>query len=78
MSLFQNSVLRQHLSIYSRTKALEAYTVYRSEFLPETASYRTELLYLQAQIDETDREIDRIVYNLYGLSEEEIAVAERG
>jgi hypothetical protein len=31
----------------------------------------------QRQIDATDREIDRLVYNLYGLTEEEIAVVER-
>ena len=29
---------------------------------------------LQAQIDRTDREIDRMVYALYGLTEEEVAV----
>jgi hypothetical protein len=31
----------------------------------------------QRQIDATDREIDRLVYELYGLTEEEIAVIER-
>ena len=31
----------------------------------------------QRQIDATNREIDRLVYNLYGLTEEEIAVVER-
>ncbi len=30
----------------------------------------------QQQIDATDREIDRLVYELYGLSEEEIGVVE--
>ena len=30
----------------------------------------------QRQIDATDREIDRLVYELYGLSAEEIAVVE--
>ncbi len=33
---------------------------------------------LQAQIDATDREIDRLVYDLYRLSEEEIAIVEQG
>jgi len=32
---------------------------------------------LQQQIDATDREIDRLVYDLYGLTEEEIAIVER-
>ncbi|MGH7229406.1 MAG: Eco57I restriction-modification methylase domain-containing protein, partial [Nitrospiraceae bacterium] len=31
---------------------------------------------LQRQIDATDREIDRLVYDLYGLTEEEIAIVE--
>ena len=41
-------------------------------------SYQRGLLDLQAQIDSTDREIDRMVYALYGLSEEEIVVVESG
>jgi hypothetical protein len=31
---------------------------------------------LQRQIDATDRQIDRLVYELYGLSEEEIGIVE--
>ena len=31
---------------------------------------------LKTQIDPTDREIDRMVYTLYGLTEEEIAIVE--
>jgi hypothetical protein len=31
---------------------------------------------LQRQIESTDGEIDRLVYELYGLTEEEIAVVE--
>jgi len=38
--------------------------------------YQKELLELQSQIDSTDREIDEMVYELYGLSDEEIAVVE--
>jgi len=33
---------------------------------------------LQAQIDATDRQIDRLVYDLYGLTEEEIRIVEEG
>ena len=33
--------------------------------------------HIQRQIDATDRQIDRLVYELYGLTEEEIAVVER-
>jgi hypothetical protein len=32
---------------------------------------------LHGQIDATDRQIDRLVYELYGLTEDEIAVVER-
>jgi hypothetical protein len=32
---------------------------------------------LQRQIDATDKEIDRIVHELYGLSDEEIKIVER-
>jgi len=31
---------------------------------------------LQRQIEATDREIDRLVYELYGLTDDEIAVVE--
>ncbi len=40
MSLFQNSVLRQYLKSYNTIKALEAYSLYRSEFLPKIANIR--------------------------------------
>ena len=33
---------------------------------------------LQRQIEATDRQIDRLVYELYGLTEEEIAIVEKG
>jgi hypothetical protein len=32
----------------------------------------------QSDIDRTDGEIDRLVYELYGLTEEEIAIVEGG
>jgi len=32
---------------------------------------------LQRQIDATDRRIDRLVYDLYGLTEEEIRIIEK-
>lgn len=44
----------------------------------ELQSARTahEKTVLQRQIDATDRQINRLVYGLYGLSEEEIAIVE--
>ena len=44
--------------------------------LPAAASEHDRALY-QRQIDATDREIDKLVYELYGLTEEEIGVIER-
>ena len=38
--------------------------------------YKKELTDLQTQIDNTDKEIDAMVYALYGLSEDEVAVVE--
>ena len=38
--------------------------------------YKNALTQLQTEIDNTDKEIDTMVYALYGLSEEEIAVVE--
>ncbi len=35
-----------------------------------------EMQTIQSQIDQTDREIDQMVYHLYGLTEEEIAIVE--
>ena len=42
-------------------------------FLTEKQKLQT----IQQQIDQTDREIDQMVYILYGLTEEEIAIIEK-
>lgn len=38
--------------------------------------YKTEINKLQQQINQTDKEIDQLVYKLYGLTEEEISIVE--
>jgi hypothetical protein len=38
--------------------------------------YKTEINKLQHQINQTDKEIDQLVYKLYGLTEEEIKIVE--
>jgi len=38
--------------------------------------YKTEINTLQTEIDKTDQEIDQMVYELYGLTEEEIEIVE--
>lgn len=39
-------------------------------------SYKSEINQLQSEIERTDREIDQMVYELYGLTEEEIKIVE--
>ncbi|MBT6686639.1 MAG: N-6 DNA methylase [Bacteroidetes bacterium] len=41
-------------------------------------SYKTEINNLQSQINQTDEEIDQMVYQLYELTEEEIKIVEEG
>ena len=38
--------------------------------------YKIEINNLQTQINETDKEIDQLVYQLYELTEEEIKIVE--
>ena len=38
--------------------------------------YKSQVQTIKQEIDKTDKEIDRMVYDLYGLSEEEIATVE--
>lgn len=46
------------------------------EWLEVFEETKKELLDLKQQIDSTDKEINRLVYQLYGLTDEEIAVVE--
>jgi hypothetical protein len=41
------------------------------------AKIESERTVIQHQIDATDRQIDRLVYDLYGLTEEEIEIVEK-
>lgn len=43
-----------------------------------SANTQNEQQLYQRQIDVTDRQIDALVYELYGLMEEEIAIVEGG
>ena len=47
-----------------------------AEWLNYFTEKKKKVLHLKTQIDQTDREIDRMVYALYGLTEEEIAIVE--
>jgi type I restriction-modification system DNA methylase subunit len=48
--------------------------VQQDEWEEYFAAYKTEINPLQFQIDATDKEIDKMVYALYGLTEEEIGI----
>jgi len=59
-----------------KKKKIKLSLVEQDEWEEYFEAYQKELLALQAQIDKTDKEIDAMVYKLYGLSDEEIAVVE--
>jgi len=46
-----------------------------NQFAEKTPDEKTRL---QHQIDATDKQIDQLVYELYGLTEEEIRIVEEG
>ncbi len=46
------------------------------EWMEVFETKKKEVLELKAEIDKTDKEIDQMVYELYGLSEEEIRIVE--
>lgn len=50
----------------------------KSEWEDYFTNEQTKALSIQSEINATDKEIDQMVYQLYGLTEEEIEVVERG
>ena len=48
------------------------------EWMEVFETKKTEAHTLKAEIDKTDRQIDQMVYELYGLTEEEIKIVEEG
>ncbi|HHT9138238.1 MAG TPA: hypothetical protein ACFYEK_13480 [Candidatus Wunengus sp. YC60] len=50
------------------------------ELHKQSASAKTDhnKIVIHRQIDATDRQIDQLVYELYGLTEEEIKIVEEG
>ena len=48
----------------------------QSEWKDFFVQYKTEINQLQSEINKTDKEIDQMVYELYGLTEEEIKIVE--
>ena len=65
MTLFQNSVLRNHLKNIDKEEAYKAFEIYKNEFLD-----------IKVNIEILVKQIDTMVYALYDLTEDEVAVVE--
>ncbi len=48
-----------------------------SSIFESLKNYHNNIIKIKARIDKTDREIDKMVYELYGLTEEEIKIVEK-
>jgi hypothetical protein len=57
-------------------KLVESMLVLQKQLIEAKSAAQKEII--QRQIDSTDREIDQIVYELYGLTKEEIKIVEGG
>ena len=75
MTLFQNSVLRNDLKNIDKTD-FKTFLKEQDEWEEYFETYQKELLEIKAQIDTTDKQIDEMVYEFYGLSEDDVAVVE--
>jgi hypothetical protein len=87
MALFQNSILKKYLYAQPRLKRLlgELTKAKLKLSLGEEAEWmayfneqKSKAQALQTDISRLDREIDALVYELYGLTEEEIRIVEGG
>jgi len=66
MALYQSSVLEKYLAAQDE----------KFQWMEYFNKKKTEANALQAEIDALDRKIDQMVYELYGLTEEEIRIVE--
>lgn len=66
----------ENLSVAEAISRL-AWNLIDSQVRASTTGSPDECRILQQQFDATDREIDRLVYDLYGLTDDEIAIVER-
>ena len=64
MSLFQKSVEKKYLSE-------------EAEWMSCFSEQKGKSQVVKAEIDKTDNEFDQMFYELYGLSEDEIAIVEK-
>ncbi len=59
-----------------KKKKIELTIVQKAEWLDYFETERNEIVSIKSQIDQTQNEIDRMIYELYGLTEEEIQIVE--
>jgi hypothetical protein len=92
MGLFQQSVLKKYLKEADQPVMKPAFekfagyfhnpviqqniNLWKSDWLQYFNEQKQKAQTLKTEIDKTGREIDRIVYELYGLTEEEIGIVE--
>ncbi len=86
MAIFQKSVINKHLNNLDKEQVEKAFQKYRRrktlktdeiEWMKVFETKKEEAQTLKAEINKTDKEIDQMVYELYGLNEEEIAIIEK-
>ena len=75
LDAFYESDFKSFLSELKKQKILLALSD-QSEWKDFFEHSKSEINQLQTEIDKTDREIDQMVYELYGLTEEEIKIVE--
>ncbi len=72
---FYNYDFKTFVSELNKQK-IQLSLVQQDEWEEYFESYKAEINNLQTQISQTDKEIDRMVYELYGLTEDEIKIVE--
>ena len=72
MSLFQNSVQQKYLNMLDAKLVDAKYTEFKAYFGNPEIQQSKKALEIKTKIEPTDQEIDKMVYALYELTEEEI------
>lgn len=75
MSLFQNAVLNKYLQGLDSEKVVLSLPE-EAAWMPYFNEQKEKAMALKTSINQTDQEIDQMVYELYGLTAEEIAIVE--
>lgn len=81
LQIFENLEFEEFVKEYKKAKKIKLTDKleernFKNDWKPLFENDKKEVLELQSQISQTDKEIDNMVYELYGLSEEEIKIVE--